>query len=124
NIIYGETQYGDLEKSTNGISFSTIFDGTGQDGRANWSMPVIMAPNDRLTLYVGTWRVWKTANGGTSWTPISPDLTSGPGGGNLVFGTLTHLSVAQSAPTTTIWAGADDGNVRVTTNGGSTWADV
>src|SRR5262249_31988305 len=92
NVIYGETQDGDLEKSTNGVSFGTIFDGTGTDGRANWSMPVIMAPNDHLTLYVGTWRVWKTTNGGTSWSAISPDLTSGPGGGNLVFGTLTTLA--------------------------------
>ena len=123
NVIYGEAQYGFMGKSTDGFNFDFIFDGAGMDGRANWHMPFVMAPNNHLTLYAGTWRVWRTTDGGTNWTPISPDLTDGPGGGNLVFGTLTSLAVAPSSPNT-IWAGADDGNVRVTTNGGGTWADV
>lgn len=123
NVIYGEAQYGFMTKATDGFNFDVIFDGSGMDGRANWHMPFVMAPDNHLTLYAGTWRVWRTTNAGSSWAPISPDLTDGAGGGNLVFGTLTTLAVAPSSPTT-IWAGADDANVRVTTNGGTTWADV
>ena len=57
-----------MEKSTDGFNFGFIFDGSGMDGRANWHMPFVMAPNNHLTLYAGTWRVWRTTNGGTNWT--------------------------------------------------------
>lgn len=122
NIIYGEYQYGGLSKSTDGFSFSVIFYGAG-DGRANWHMPFVMDPSDRQTLYAGTYRVHRTTNGGGSFTPISPDLTDGPGSGNLTFGTLTALAVSATDPDV-LYAGADDGNVHRTTNGGSSWTDV
>jgi len=86
-------------------------------------MPFVMDPSDRLTLYAGTYRVHRTTNGGSSWTVISGDLTDGPGAGNLTFGTLTSLAVAPSSPST-IYSGADDGSVHVTTNGGSTWTNI
>ncbi|HMB68936.1 MAG TPA: FlgD immunoglobulin-like domain containing protein, partial [bacterium] len=122
DIIYGEAQNGWLTKSTDGWNFSTILYLGGSE-RTNWHMPVRMDPTDRLTLYCGSYRVYRTTNGGGSWSVISPDLTDGPGSGNLTIGTLTTLDVAPSDPAT-IWAGSDDGNVHVSTNGGSTWSEV
>ena len=55
--------------------------------------------------------------------PISPDLTDGPGSGGLIFGTLTAIDIAPSDPNT-IYAGSDDGNVHVTTNGGASWTEI
>ncbi|MCA9752055.1 MAG: T9SS type A sorting domain-containing protein [Gemmatimonadetes bacterium] len=122
NTIYGEYQYGGLSKATDGSNFFSIFYGAG-DGRANWHMPFVMHPTEPQTLYAGTYRVHRTTNGGNSWSAISPDLTDGAGGGALVFGTLTTLALAPSAPST-IYSGADDGSVWVTTNGGSSWSNV
>ncbi len=124
DVIYGEYQYGGLMKSTNGgDSFNYVNSESWGDDRINWHMPYVMDPTDHLTLYLGTYRVHRTTNGGSSWTPISPDLTDGPGSGTLTFGTLTTLAVAPSAPAT-IYAGSDDGNVHVTTNGGSSWSEI
>jgi len=124
NIIYGEFQYGGLEKSTNGgASFVDATSGVGFSDRINWSMPYVMDPANHLRLYLGTHRVYRTTNGAGSWTAISPDLTDGAGGGNLVFGTLTTLAVAPSAPGT-VYAGSDDGNVHVTTNDGGSWTEI
>ena len=86
-------------------------------------MPVVMDPSNPQRLYLGTHRVYRSTNGAASWTAISPDLTDGSGGGNLVFGTMTTLAVAPSAPGT-VYAGSDDGNVHVTTNDGGSWTEI
>ncbi len=38
---------------------------------------LIWLPKDPNVLYYGTAGIWKTTNGGKSWTPISGDLTRG-----------------------------------------------
>lgn len=124
NVIYGEFQYGGLMKSTNGgSSFVDATSGVGFSDRINWHMPFVMDPSNSQRLYLGTHRVYRSTNGAGLWTAISPDLTDGSGGGNLVFGTITTLAVAPSAPGT-VYAGADDGNVHVTTNDGGSWTEI
>src|SRR6201999_4473719 len=39
------------------------------------TQPVIWSPKDPNVLFYGTAGVWKSINGGHSWTPISGDLT-------------------------------------------------
>ncbi len=39
------------------------------------TQPVIWSPKDPNVLFYATAGVWKTVNGGHSWTPISGDLT-------------------------------------------------
>ena len=41
------------------------------------TQPLIWSPKDPNVLYYGTAGIWKTSNGGKSWTPISGDLTRG-----------------------------------------------
>ncbi len=120
--VYAEWQYGNLCRSSNGgstFSYAT----TGLSGRMNWSMPVILDPVNPATLYCGTDKVFRSTNHAGSWSAISPDLTDGPGGGNVTYGTITTLAVAPT-DTDIIWAGTDDGNVHVTTNGGGNWTRV
>lgn len=120
--IFAEYQYGALHRSSNGGGSFSPIDGS-LAGRRNWSMPVEFDPSNSLTLVAGTDRVFRTTNRGTSWTAISPDLTDGSGGGNVVFGTITTLAVAPTNAST-ILAGTDDANVWITTNGGTQWARV
>jgi hypothetical protein len=86
-------------------------------------MPVMIDPSDPTVLYTGTNRVYRSTNRAVSWSSISPDLTDGPSGGNVVFGTITTVVVAASDPDV-LWAGTDDANVWVSTNGGSSWSRV
>ncbi len=121
-FVYAESQYGNLGRSTNGGS-SFVNATSGISGRKNWNTPVVFDPTDPTILYYGANAVYRSTNRAASWSSISPDLTDGPGNGNLVFGTVTTIDVAPSDPNT-IWAGTDDGHVWVTENGGTSWSDV
>ncbi len=122
NFVYAESQYGNLGRSTNGgSSFSGAT--SGISGRTNWNTPVEFDPQDPTVLYYGSDKVFRSTNRAVNWSAISPDLTDGPGNGNLVFGTITTIGVAPSDPNT-IWVGTDDGHVAVTENLGSSWSDV
>jgi photosystem II stability/assembly factor-like uncharacterized protein len=105
--------------------------------RFQWTFPIVFSPIDPQVLYAGSQRVWKTANGGQSWTAISPDLTRhdpstlGPSGGPITLdqtGVETYATVFTIAPSrhdiNTIWAGSDDGFVQLTRDGGKAWTNV
>jgi photosystem II stability/assembly factor-like uncharacterized protein len=124
NVIYAEYQYGALNKSTNGgTSFSSCVSGINSADRRNWSTPVVMDPTSNATLYYGTYRLWKTTNSAGAWTAISNDLTDGNQGGNVTFNTITTIAVSP-VNGQVIYVGTDDGNVWVTQNGGTGWAQV
>ena len=114
--------------------------GYGSEGiteRFQWTFPIIFSPVDKKTLYTSSQHIWKTTNGGQTWTRISPDLsrhdpkTMGASGGPITrdnTGVETYGVVFTIAPTpqdiNTIWAGSDDGLVHVTRNGGQNWDNV
>lgn len=118
NIIYAESQYGNLGKSTNGGTY-WIGATNGIYGNTNWSTPVIMDPNNNQVLYYGAEQVFRSTNGASSWTVISPDLTP------ITYPRLGTITTIAVAPTNSnvIWAGTDDGHVWVTTDYGSNWTD-
>ena len=121
--VYTEYQYGNFAKSTNygaPFSFSGATNGISSSDRNNWNTPVIFHPNNPTILFLGTNRLYKTTNRATIWSPISNDLTTNPQGTTLTFGTITSISVSPINDAI-IYVGTDDGNVQVTTNGGSTW---
>ena len=75
--------------------------------RFQWTFPIVFAPTDPKTLYVGSQHVWKTTNEGQSWERISPDLTRhdpatlGPSGGPITLdqtGVETYATVFTLAP--------------------------
>jgi photosystem II stability/assembly factor-like uncharacterized protein len=121
NRIYAEYQYGYLGRSDNGgASFNDATNGIDFNERRNWSTPVAMSPSSPNTLYYGAERVYRTTDMGNNWSAISPDLTDGGGGGNLVFGTVTTIA-ASPANSQVIYAGTDDANVWVSVNNGASW---
>jgi photosystem II stability/assembly factor-like uncharacterized protein len=73
-------------------------------------------------LYFAGNRVFRSANRGSSWTAISPDLTAADPDPNdrYTFGTITALAVATSDPNV-LYAGTDDGRLWTTNDGGANW---
>ncbi len=123
--VWGQMQYGAIYFSSNGGSTwlgATV--GIPAGDRTTWNAPLVQDPTDPDLRYCGTYRVWRSTST-RNWVAISPDLTGGPhsGSSGQVDGTLTTLAVSPLDPQV-IWAGSNDGFVQVTTDGGSSWADV
>ena len=104
--------------------------------RAVRTQPVIWSPKDPNVMFYATAGVWKTTNGGHSWTAISGDLTRGdkwetPRNAGKYGSTVTPSaqgSVTALAPSpldvNVLWAGTGDGLLQVTTDGGAKWSNV
>jgi len=121
NIIFAEYQWGNLYKSTNGgYDFSYIAYSMSGD-RTNWSSPYVMHPTDPNTLYFGTYRIWKTTNGGSSWNAVSGDLTQGDDGSS--YHTISTIAISSLNPNRII-TGSDDGRVYISHNAGSSWNNI
>ncbi|HWC99970.1 MAG TPA: hypothetical protein VG456_24590 [Candidatus Sulfopaludibacter sp.] len=99
------------------------------------TQPLEWSSKDPNVLYYATAGVWKTVNGGHSWTAISGDLTrqtwETPSNAGKYASTVTAApmgSVTALAPSpldvNVLWAGTGDGLIQVTTDGGAKWNNV
>ncbi|HEV7515632.1 MAG TPA: glycosyl hydrolase, partial [Thermoanaerobaculia bacterium] len=105
--------------------------------RFQWNFPIATSPHDPKTLYVGANVLWKTTDGGSSWSVISPDLTrndkskEGPAGGPITkdntsveyYDTIFYVAESPLEPGL-LWVGTDDGLVQVSRDGGKSWNNV
>ncbi|SFQ50763.1 Uncharacterized protein SAMN05421810_108168 [Amycolatopsis arida] len=121
--VFACYQYGNCFRSTDGGDTMTFFTPATTADRRNWFTPVQFDPNDPSVLYYGGNRLNRSTDGGVTWTPISPDLTGGPGQDAYPYGTITTVAAAKADPKT-IWVGTDDGRVWVTRDLGQTWRKV
>lgn len=99
--------------------------------------PLQFSPVDPRTLFYATNTLWKTQNGGTTWTQISPDLSRetwdppptigvyrpAPTAAPTQRGVIYAIAPSPIDPNL-IWAGTDDGLIHVTRNGGTNWTNV
>ena len=100
-------------------------------------VPIEVSPHDSSVVYHASQYVHKTTDGGVHWKRISPDLTANKpqyqmrSGGPITnditgeehYSTLYAVQVSPHDPDV-IWAGANDGPVHVTRDGGDTWTNV
>jgi photosystem II stability/assembly factor-like uncharacterized protein len=103
--------------------------------RWNWNTPIVTGAKNPKNLYVGAQYLYRSKDQGRNWTRISPDLTTNDkkkqqqeeSGGLSEDNTsaenhCTIFSIAESPlDENLVWAGTDDGNLQVTTDGGKTW---
>ena len=105
--------------------------------RFQWTAPIHVSPHDSKVIYHGGNVLFKTTDGGQTWTTISPDLSrnertkqqwaGGPitGDNTGVEVYCTIFCVAESpVQKDLIWAGTDDGLVQLTRDGGKTWKNL
>jgi photosystem II stability/assembly factor-like uncharacterized protein len=130
NVITGEEQNVSPERGASGGPF-----------RHAWTQPLVFSAADKRALYFANQYLYKTTNGGESWTQISQDLTREEPG---TPPNLNGAAAADVPPTATaakrlgviytiapsplrasmLWIGTDDGNFQLTNDDGKTWANV
>ncbi len=101
------------------------------------TQPLIFSPVDPHILYFASNTLWKTSDGGGSWTEISPDLTRKSWTAPPNVGVYANTPAAEPAQRGVIyaiapsplnidriWVGTDDGLIHVTTDGCHSWSDV
>jgi hypothetical protein len=107
NILYNSTQNGDLNKSTNG---GTSFSGIQPAGSVgSWVTPYIMNPNNSSIIYGGYSDVYKSLNGGSTWSNMGVD-----GRGAMAIGTSNSNRVYASSGST----------INMTSDAGVTWTNI
>lgn len=108
NILYGEQQNGSQFKSLDG-GLTNVFIEPPTQENGEWVTPFEQDPITPNTIYSGYKQVFKSADGGDSWTAISQDF-----GGN-----LNNLKIAPSD--NTIMFASKAGELYRTTTGSGTW---
>jgi photosystem II stability/assembly factor-like uncharacterized protein len=105
--------------------------------RFNWTSPAVVSQHNPNVVYHGGNVLFRTADRGKTWTPISPDLTrndkatqgwggapiTNEGAGGEVYGAIVNI-VESRHDANTIYVGTDDGLVQLTRDGGKTWTNV
>lgn len=104
--------------------------------RCHWTAPLALDPFDHHTVYYGCQVIFKTSNGGQSWSVISPDLSTQDPSRNIPSGGIVGDNLGQFygevvfaiAPSTLqkglIWAGTNDGLMWLTKDGGAHWTNL
>ncbi|MEN9507961.1 MAG: hypothetical protein RLZZ621_524, partial [Gemmatimonadota bacterium] len=105
--------------------------------RFNWNAPIVASPHDGKTVYFGGSTLFRSTDWGKTWTALGGDLSKndksrqGDAGGPILkentvaeyYGTI--YSFAESpVKKGVLWAGTDDGNLQLSQDGGTTWANV
>jgi photosystem II stability/assembly factor-like uncharacterized protein len=105
--------------------------------RRTWTLPLVFSPIDPQVLYFGSQVLFRTADAGSSWQVISPDLTREDPGvpANLDAATAADAPSAKRRGVVytigpsyvragEIWTGTDDGRIQLTKDEGKNWEDV
>lgn len=130
NTIYYEYQFGALQRGNKKTGKQKNIMPRTKIGepalRCNWMTPFIISRFNRLTLYFGAQKLFKSLDRGDTWRCISPDLTTNPGKdkqGDVTYGSITTISESPFEPGL-IYTGTDDGNIHITRNDGVTWEKI
>ena len=100
--------------------------------RYQWNAPIVLSPHNPGIVFIANQYVWRSLSRGAPGTfqKISPDLTKASKEKialsrktNLQWATIYTFAESPKKPGL-YWAGTDDGNVQVSTDGGGTWTNI
>ena len=146
NIIYAQSQHAGIvrfdRKSGEAVDIQPQ-PAPGDDPlRFNWDSPLILSPHSHTRLYLSAQRVFRSDDRGSSWRPVSPDLTRRIDRNQLeVMGRVWGIdTVAKNASTSfygnivsftespkkedLLYAGTDDGLIQISEDGGANWRKI
>ncbi len=86
--------------------------------RISWVTPYVLDPTSPSTLYLGTHRVYRSNNHGSSWVQVGPPDLSGDGSSS-----LSVVEVNRAFPSH-LFSGSYGGAVWRSANGGTNWTDI
>lgn len=139
DIIYGagRTDVSKFNWVTGQVQHVTPIAANSPKYRAERTEPIMFSPVDPHILYYAANYLFKTINGGETWTTISPDLSRphpgippslGDMGANNPQADKQRGAIYALGPSpksvNLIWAGTDDGYIWVTRDGGKNWHNV
>ena len=105
--LYFCFQRGGLRKSTNNGFTSTNIRPSGSSGA--WVTPYVMDPTNSQIIYAGYYDIYKTTNGGASWSNLGFD-----GSGAIAMGTNDAQRIYASSSST----------MYTSANGGTSWTNI
>jgi photosystem II stability/assembly factor-like uncharacterized protein len=125
DVVYAESQYGNLVFSDDGgDNFQDGTSGIDFNDRVNWDMSYFISALDHTVLYCGTDKVYRMDNAPYGfWQPISDDLTDGLDDDPDDMHTITTVAGSPLSPNV-LYAGTADANVWASTNEGDDWTNV
>ena len=130
DVVYSESQFGGMSRQDLRTGERAGIRPKAEKGqqplRFNWMTPLTLSPHAPRTVYVGSQFVHRSRDRGTTWTTISPDLTTNDA--DKKKGDVPHCTITMISESTRreglLWVGTDDGNVHCTRDGGATWHDL
>lgn len=146
NIVYAEAQYGNMvrydKRSGEAIEIRPEPRQGENSYKWNWNTPLLISPHSHTRLYCSANKVFRSDDRGNTWQVISDDLSSGIDretwpvmgkhwsvdavGKNVstsLYGIVISLDESP-VKENLLYAGTDDGLIRVTEDGGKNWSKV
>ncbi|MDF1576207.1 MAG: hypothetical protein P1P86_13545 [Bacteroidales bacterium] len=139
-LCYAMSQQGNVRRidieTGNSLDIKPAADGD-TELRFHWNSAIAQDPFHPNTIYFGSQFLHKSEDRGDSWMIISPDLSTNDTAkqkfnesGGLTYdvtGAENHTCILAISPSPleegVIWAGTDDGNIQLTTDGGESWTN-
>ncbi len=146
NIVYAEAQYGNMvrfdKRSGESIDIRPEPRENEDSYKWNWNTPLLISPHSPTRLYCSANKVFRSDDRGNSWQVISDDLSAGidretwPVMGKYWSADAVAKNVSTSlygivisldespVKEDLLYAGTDDGLIRVTEDAGKHWSKV
>ncbi|MBC8066250.1 MAG: glycosyl hydrolase, partial [Chlorobia bacterium] len=123
DLVYIASQFGSHSALNQKTNERWSARAQGQRLRYNWISPLIVSSHHPDIVYLGSQKVHRSMNSARGYTDISDDITRNVPNGDVPHSTIKDLSESP-LQFGLLYAGCDDGSVKMTPDGGFQWIDI